>query len=80
MGGPNSYDGTDTQYVLCDWSLLKIFTDQPVAGLLVEPYRQLSPLSGVAVQARQSNVHRPKTCPSYVAWRAGMASPLSWLS
>ncbi len=28
--------------------------DQPVTGVLDEPYSQLSPLSGVAVQARQS--------------------------
>ncbi len=29
-----------------------------MAGVLDEPYSQLSPLSGVAVQARQSTVHR----------------------
>jgi hypothetical protein len=51
-----------------------------VAGVLDEPYSQLSPLSGVAVEARQSTVHTLEPCPSYVAWRAGMATPLSGLS
>jgi hypothetical protein len=52
----------------------------PVAGVSNEPYSQLSPLSGVAVQARQSTVHRLESCPSYVAWQAGTATPLSGLS
>jgi hypothetical protein len=39
----------------------------PVAGVLDEPYSQLTPLSGVAVQARQAGT---VSCPSYVAWRA----------
>jgi hypothetical protein len=40
----------------------------PLAEVLDEPYSQLTltPLSGVAVQARQSTS-------SYVTWRAGMA-------
>jgi hypothetical protein len=46
--------------------------------LLDEPYSQLTPLSGVAVQARQATWLEP--CPSFVAWRAGMAAKLSWLS
>jgi hypothetical protein len=46
-----------------------------VAGVLDEPFSQLTPLSRVAVQALglQSTVHRLEPCPSYVAWRAGMA-------
>ncbi len=43
-----------------------------LAEVLDELYSQLAPLSGVAV-------HRPGPCPSYVAWRAGMATPLSGL-
>ncbi len=43
----------------------------PVAGVLDEPYSQLRPLSGVAVQPASL------PCPSYVARRAGMANPLS---
>jgi hypothetical protein len=48
------------------------------AGVLDEPYSQLTPLSGVAG-------HRPLVCicvrcPSYVAWRSGMATQLSGLS
>jgi hypothetical protein len=46
-----------------------------VTGVLDEPYSQLSPLSGVAIQARQST--RLEPCPSYAAWRAGMATQLS---
>jgi hypothetical protein len=49
-----------------------------VAGVLDEPYSQLVPLSGVDVQASQFT--RLEPCPSYVAWRAGMATPLSWRS
>jgi hypothetical protein len=45
-------------------------------GVLDEPCSQLSPLSGVAVQAGQS---RLEPCPSYVAWRAGMGTPLNGL-
>jgi hypothetical protein len=67
-------------YCICDPALLKILTDQPGAGVLDEPYSQLSPLSGVAAQARQSIGHRLEPCLSYVAWRAGMATPLSGLS
>jgi hypothetical protein len=38
-------------------------------------------LSGVAVKARQSTVHRLERCPpSYVAWRAAMATNLSKVS
>jgi hypothetical protein len=50
-----------------------------VAGVLDESYSQLTPLSGVAVQARAS-LHRLKPFPAFVAWWAGMATPLSWLS
>jgi hypothetical protein len=52
------------------------------SGVLDEPYGRLIPLSGVAVQARQSSyigwnrVH----CPSYVSWRAGKSTPLRGLS
>jgi hypothetical protein len=42
----------------------------PVAGVLDEPWSQLAPLS----------LHTLKPCPSYVAWRAGMATPLSGFS
>jgi hypothetical protein len=38
-----------------------------VAGVLDEPFSQLIPLSGVAVQARQSI-----EAGTFVAWRAGM--------
>ncbi len=38
-----------------------------MAGVLDEAYSQVTPLSGVAVQARQSTLS-----PSYVAWRAGI--------
>jgi hypothetical protein len=51
-----------------------------MAGVLDEPHSQLTPLSGVAVQARQSTYSRLEPCPSYVAWRAGMATQLSELS
>ena len=50
-----------------------------LAGVLDEPFSQLTSLSGVAVQARQSS-GRLEPCPSYVAWRAGMATQLSGLS
>jgi hypothetical protein len=50
----------------------------PVAGVLDEPYSQLIPLSRVAVQA--VSLHRLEPRLSHVAWRAGMASPLSGLS
>ncbi len=39
---------------------------------------QLSPLSGVAVPARQAT--KEETVPAYVDWLAGTASPLSGLS
>jgi hypothetical protein len=45
-------------------------------GVLDEPYNQLTPLSGVAV----ASLHRLETCPSYVAWRGGVAAPLSGLA
>ena len=46
-----------------------------VAGVLDKPHSQLIPLSGVAVQARQSPVYIGlNRCPSHVAWRAGMAA------
>ncbi len=57
----------------------------PVSGVFNEPYIQLTPLSGVAVQTCQytvlyiidwNRVH----CPSYVALMAGMTTPLSGLS
>jgi hypothetical protein len=47
-----------------------------VAGVLDEPYSQLTPLSGVAVQARQTTKAGTVSRLSYVAWRAGMATPL----
>ncbi len=34
--------------------ILRVFRQFPVAGILDEPFSQLIPLSGVAVQARQS--------------------------
>ncbi len=46
----------------------------PVAGVLDESYSQLTPLSGVAIQACHST--RLVSCPSYVAWGAGMV----WLA
>ena len=51
-----------------------------MAGVLDEPYSQLSPLSGVAVQARQSTKAGAVSILQYVAWRAGMTTPLSGLS
>jgi hypothetical protein len=51
-----------------------------VAGVLDEPYGQLIPLSGVELPYRPASLHRLEPCPSYVAWRAGMDTPLSWLS
>ncbi len=36
--------------------------------------------SRVVVQARPASQHRLEPCPSYVAWRSGMATSLSWLS
>ncbi len=48
----------------------------PVAGVLDEPYSQLTALSGVAVQAYIP----PGWNRVYVAWRAGMATTLSVLS
>ncbi len=50
--------------VNCSTSLT--YTYCTVAGVLDEPYSQLTSLSGVAVQARPSTVF------FYVAWRAGM--------
>jgi hypothetical protein len=44
--------------------------DSTVAGVLDEPSSQLTTLSGVAVQVRQST-YRLEPCPSYVACRAG---------
>jgi hypothetical protein len=41
-----------------------------VAGVLDEPFSQLTPLCGVAVQARQST-QAGTGGPSYVAWRDG---------
>jgi hypothetical protein len=55
-------------YVLCGVAY-------SMARVLDESYSQLTPLVGVAVPARQSTVHRLEPCPSYVAWRAGMATP-----
>jgi hypothetical protein len=46
----------------------------PMAGVLDESYSRISPLSGVAY--KPPSLHRLETCPSYVAWRAGMAIPL----
>jgi hypothetical protein len=34
--------------------ILRVFRQFPMAGVLDESYSQLTPLSGVAVQARQS--------------------------
>jgi hypothetical protein len=41
-----------------------------VAGVLDEPYSQLTPLSGVAVQPADS-LHRLEPCPSYLCSLAG---------
>jgi hypothetical protein len=49
---------------------------RPVAGVLDEPYSQLTQLSGVKPY-RPASLHRQKLCPSYVAWRAGITTPLS---
>jgi hypothetical protein len=43
----------------------------PVTGVLDEPYSQLT---------LPPSLHRLKPCPSYEAWRAGVATPLSGLS
>jgi hypothetical protein len=54
-----------------------------VTGVLDEPYSQLTPLSGVAVEARQSMyLNRVQWTLSIlcIAWRAGMATLLSGLS
>jgi hypothetical protein len=51
-----------------------------VAGVLDEPYSPLTPLSGVELPYRPASLHRLEPCPSYVAWRAGVDTPLSWLS
>jgi hypothetical protein len=48
-----------------------------VAEVLDEPYSQLNPLSGVAVQGRQ---YTKAGTVSVVAWRAGMATQLNELS
>jgi hypothetical protein len=42
-----------------------------VAGVLDEPFSQLIPLSGVAVQARHSG-RQSIEAGTFVAWRAGM--------
>jgi hypothetical protein len=49
-----------------------------VAGVLDEPYSQLSQLSRVAVQARQSTEAGTVSILCSL-WRAGVATPLSWL-
>ncbi len=64
------------------WSLLQATQRELyiklVAGVLDEPFSQLTPPSGVAY--RPASLRRLEPCPSYVAWRAGMATPLSGLS
>jgi hypothetical protein len=53
-----------------------------VAEVLDEPYSQLTPLSGIAIPARQSiyiSWNRVQY-PSYIAYRAGMATLLSGVS
>ncbi len=50
----------------------------PVAGVSGEPFSQLTPLSGVA-ELHTVHVGWNRVHPSYVAWKAGMATPLSWL-
>jgi hypothetical protein len=50
-----------------------------VSGVLDELYSQLIPLSRVAVQARQSTEAGTVSILSSL-WRAGMATPLRWLS
>ncbi len=52
---------------------------RPVARVLDEPYSQLSPLSGGTGPPVDIGWNCVR-CPSYVAWQAGMATPLSWLS
>jgi hypothetical protein len=51
-----------------------------VAGVLDEPFSQLTLLSGVALQARQSTQAGTVSIICYVAWWAGMANPLNGLS
>ncbi len=57
----------------------EINIDGTVAGVLDEPYSQLTPLSGVAVQARESTQAATVSILQYVAWRAGKAIQLCGL-
>ncbi len=54
-----------------------MFLSRTVAGVLDDPFSQLTPLSRVAVQARRASLQQLEPCPSYVAWRAGLATLLS---
>ncbi len=49
-----------------------------VAGVLDEPFSQLTSLSGVTDQVRQSILAGTVSSPYFVACRASMATPLSW--
>jgi hypothetical protein len=46
-------------------------------GSFRRPFSQLIPLSRVAVQARRASLQQLEPCPSYVAWRTGLATLLS---
>ncbi len=56
---------------------LWLSTFKPMAGVLDDPHSKLIPLSGVAVQYRPACLPRLEPCPSYVAWRTGMATQMS---
>ncbi len=74
-----NYDGSACVGA-CTVSTYCTYTRWSVAGVRNEPYSQLTPLSEVAIQARQSTRLELEPCPSFVAWRTGMDTPLSWLS
>ncbi len=67
--------------VLIIFTKLQEKTDEcPELGVLDEPLSQLSPLSGVTVQAAVYIIWNRVHPTVYVAWRAGTAAPLSGLS
>ncbi len=70
----------DAILLCCEQYIVVVPQHSIVAGVLDEPYSQLTPLSGVAVQARQST----QAGTVFILCRLGsggpMATPLSWLS